>query len=334
MGKIILITLVGMFLLFGFFYFYYQAAVNRQNYDGQGLVDFVVSPGQKVYEIAENLREARLINSAASFKIYVRINGLGPKLQAGYYRLPRDLSVKEIVDILQRGKFDLKLTFPEGWRREEMAYYAAQKLNRGEEFYRDFLKESEGFEGSLFPETYIVPKEISARELVKIMGDLSEKKYREAIQGSEALRLTQREVVILASIVEREVKKDEDRPVVAGIFSKRLKSLWALEADATVQYAVASRKLGSVPYSLLKNFEFWPKLITFDDLRIDSPYNSRRRQGLPPGPISNPGLASLKAVVKPVETPYWYYLNDSQGLTRFSKTLQEHNRNVERFLRP
>lgn len=334
LAKIILIGLVGALLLSGFFYLYYRAAVNRKNNNGSGAAEFLISPGQKVYEVAENLRKAKLINSAAAFKIHVRFQNLDNKLQAGYYRIPRNLSLKEVVDVLQHGKRDLRLTFPEGWRREEMALAAAKILARPA-FYNEFLKETEGLEGFLFPETYIVPKEISAKDLIRVMKETFNKKYTQAATMPGANKaLPQKEVITLASIIEREAKKDEDRPIIAGILIKRFQNGWPLEADATVQYALASARLAKISFDGLANFEFWPKNISFDDLRIDSAYNSRRRSGLPPGPIGNPGLTSIRGVLNAVETPYWYYLNDGEGNIHFAKTLEEHNLNVSRYLHP
>lgn len=333
MKKIVLIP-VALLVLGALIFGYYQLAVSRPNHDGQGLADFTIKSGERVWEIAENLRRARLINSAAAFKIYVRFNRLDNKLQAGYYRIPRDLSLRQVVEILLTGKFDLKLTFPEGWRREEMAYNAAKVLKRPA-FYSEFLGETEGLEGYLFPETYIVPQEITVKDLVKTMREIFNKKYSAAATAPGAEKsLSQEEVVNLASIVEREAKKDEDRGVIAGILIKRLRAGWALEADATVQYLIASRKLVGATFENLADFEFWSKAITLDDLKIDSPYNTRRHAGLPPGPIGNPGLASIKAVLNFVETPYWFYLTDRDGQTHFAKTLEEHNRNIERYLRP
>lgn len=333
-GKIILIILVGLILLSGFFYFYYQMAVGRKNYDGQGQAEFIITPGQRVYEIAENLKKDHLINSASAFKIYVKLNNLGAKLQAGYYHLPRNLSIKELVDILQHGKFDLKLTFPEGWRREEMAYNAAKQLGR-ESFYADFMNESKGLEGFLLPETYIVPRDVTAKELVRVMRETFDRKYSEIFRSLGPHKsFTKEEIIILASVIEREAKRDEDRPVIAGIFIKRLKNGWPLEADATVQYALASRVLPSLSFSKLTNFDFWPKEITLEGLKYDSAYNTRLHKGLPAAPICNPGALSIEAVFKAVETPYWYYLTGSDGVTRYASTLDEHNRNIGLYLRP
>lgn len=332
--KIIFASLGIFVLLCGFVYLYYQSAVNRKNFDGQGQAEFVITSGQRVYEIADNLKSARLINSASAFKMYVRLNDLGSKLQAGYYHIPRDLSLKELVYTLQHGKFDLKLTFPEGWRREEIAYYAAKQLGK-DSFYKEFLKETENLEGYLFPETYIVPRDITAKELARVMNETFEKKYSDAARSlGEKEGLTKKELVSLASIVEREARKDEDRPIIAGIFLKRLRADWPLEADATVQYAQASRQLTTVSFEKLENFSFWPKEITIDALKADSPFNTRLHKGLPPSAIANPGFASIEAVFKSVETPYWYYLSGNDGVTRYAATLAEHNRNIDQYLRP
>lgn len=332
--KIIFVSLGLIVLLCGFVYLYYQVAVNRKNYDGQGEAEFVITPGQRVYEIANNLRIARLINSTTAFKIYVKLNNLSSKLQAGYYHIPRDLSLKDLVYILQHGKFDLKLTFPEGWRREEMAYYAAKQLGR-DSFYQEFLKESENSEGYLFPETYVVPRDITAKELVAVMKETFDKKYTGAsLSIGEKNGLTKKEIVNVASILEREASRDEDRPIIAGILLKRLKNDWPLEADATVQYAQTSRLLPTISFAKLENFGFWPKEITIDALKADSPYNTRMHPGLPPSPICNPGLASIQAVFKSVETPYWFYLTGTDGIMRYATTLAEHNRNIDQYLRP
>jgi UPF0755 protein len=333
--KIILVCLGLVVLLCGFVYVYYQAAVNRKNYDGKGEAEFVITSGQRVYEIADNLKKARLINSATAFKLYVRLNNLGSKLQAGYYRIPRDLSLKDLVYILQHGKFDLKLTFPEGWRIEEMAFYAANQLGGGETFYREFLKEASGLEGFLFPETYIVPREITAKELVTVMNETFEKKYRIIANASGPVdALTKSQIITVASMLEREARRDEDRPIIAGILLKRLRSGWPLEVDATVQYAMASRQLPSSSFSKLETFDFWPREITLDALKADSPYNTRKRLGLPPTPICDPGLLSIEAIFKSVETPYWFYLTGTDGTMRYAATITEHNRNIDQYLRP
>lgn len=310
---------------------FYNIAVRRPNFRAKGSpseVGFVVRPGEKVYEIAQHLREAGLVNSATLFKIYVKVNGLSGKLQAGSYKIKTDLSLAAVVSQLQHGTFDLKLIIPEGWRREEMGEYLAEVFLRAgsEGIAESFLNKSRGMEGYLFPDTYVVPFDTKAEDIIKIMKENFDRKVDSKTRSDFANQgLTLEQVVTLASIVEREAGNDKDRPVIAGIIVKRLKAGWPLEADATVQYALSIQGKGEDGW--------WPKELSTDDLLINSPYNTRRNPGLPPGPISNPGLSSIRAVVYPLETPYWFYLTDGSGETHFAKTLEEHEANISRYLR-
>lgn len=326
---IILTTLIALLILGNL---YYKFSINRLNYSSgkndAAVVDFVIKPGEKVYEIAEHLRQAKLINSAALFKIYVKLNNFSGKLQAGSYKIAGDLSLVKAVNLLQHGTFDVRLTFPEGWRREEMVEYLSQTFSRNNPNFSttDFLSQSKYLEGYLFPDTYVVPFDIKTAELISLMRSNFDKRVDNKIKSDlEKLGLSLKDAVIMASIVERESNNDKDRPVIGGILLKRLKSGWPLETDATVQYALESNnhKDGG---------DWWPKELSADDLTIDSPYNTRKNQGLPPGPISNPGLLSIKAVVYSLETPYWFYLTDKNGLTHYAKTLQEHEDNISKFL--
>lgn len=137
------------------------------------------------------------------------------------------------------------------------------------------------------------------------------------------------EVLILASIVEREVKFNNDRPIVAGILLKRLEKNWPLQADATVQYAIASAKCKG---KSAKCGNWWPKNLTREDLKIKSPYNTYLYPGLPPGPICNPGLAAIEAVLNPVGSEYWFYLSDEEGKMHYAKTAEEHEENISKYL--
>lgn len=327
---LILIIIIVAVLFFGVLY--YQFSVNRRNYSSgkndTAAVDFIVKPGEKVYEIAEHLRREKLINSAALFKIYVKINRYSGKLQAGSYKIVRNLSLVEVVNLLQHGTFDIRLTFPEGWRTEEMSEYLTQAFNRGNPNFStaDFLNQSRYLEGYLFPDTYVVPFDIKTSEFIDLMKNNFDKRVDNKMRNDlTKLDLGLKDVVTLASIVERESNNDKDRPVIAGILIKRFRSGWPLEADATVQYALSSK-------NHKEGQDWWPKELSAEDLAIESPYNTRKNQGLPPGPISNPGLLSIKASIYPLETPYWFYLTDKNGVTHYAKTLQEHEDNISKFL--
>ena len=205
--------------------------------------------------------------------------------------------------------------------------YTDSKFPAGEKnkkFSQEFLMASAGEEGYLFPDTYFVPFQATAVDLVRLMKDT----FKERTDGLEAEAelngLKPLEWLTLASIVEREVKFDEDRPIVAGILKKRWQNDWPIEADATVQYALYNEKKGGS--------DFWSEEITATDLEIDSPYNTRKNRGLPPGPICNPGLAALKAAAEPAVTEFWYYLSDRTGKMYYAATLEEHNRNAALYL--
>ena len=300
-----------------------------------GTQSITIEPGMGASEIAELLYVGGFIRSKAWFEIYLQLNDLRATLQAGEYEIPPGLSLKETVELLQHGTFDLKLTFPEGWRREEMAEYLSSKfkIQNSKLSAVEFLSVSEGMEGRLFPETYFVSKETTGGELVARMREMFDRKFTVELREKARQRgLSEEDVVILASIVEREVKFDEDRAKVAGLLIKRWQNDWPLEADVTVQYAVATARLPNCPTAQLSNCSWWPKKLTNADLEIDSPYNTRKYRGLPPTPICNPGLEALEAVVNYEESPYWFYVSDKDGRIHFSMTLDEHNQKVLEYI--
>ncbi|MCG2685807.1 endolytic transglycosylase MltG [Candidatus Parcubacteria bacterium] len=313
----------------------YRTAVNRRNYVAPELVEFVVSSGEGAIDIARRLRQAGLIRSPILFAAYIRLSGAAAGLQAGRYYIGRDQNIREIAALLQHGTFDIRLTIPEGWRREEIAVMLAQGSRLKVRGLADsFLEESEGLEGYLFPDTYLVEENVTAAELVAMMRGNFDEKVDEDLRahfGRQGLSLHQ--AVILASIVEREVKFEEDRAKVAGILLKRFENGWPLEADATVQFAVASanRKQLTVNSQQL-TVNWWPQELTWADLETDSPYNTRLYPGLPPAPICNPGLAPLSGVAEPEDSPFWFYISDESGKMHYAVTLEEHNQNVSEYL--
>lgn len=284
-------------------------------------VRVVITRGSSSERIGEELAEAGVIRSALAFKIYVQMKSLASSIPTGQFEIPANLSLGGVVEVLMEGPSEFWVTIPEGLRREEVAERVAQSLGLGEEeagiFVGEFLAASAGMEGYLFPDTYLFPAEVEAGVVVSTMRSTFDKKHG-ARTGTSGLSLY--EVVTLASIVERETRSDEERPVVAGIYLKRLRSDWALDACASVQYVIGE------PGN-------WWVQITPQDREVNSPYNTYQNVGLPPGPISNPGLASLNAVVASEDSPYWFYIHDSEGQIHYARTLEEHNANIERYLR-
>lgn len=282
-------------------------------------VIFVVERGDGVKAIAANLYQKNLIRSSTGFYLLVKLLGIETDLQAGDFRLSRSMDAKSIATELTHGILDIWVTTLEGWRSEEVASKLSKDLDVPEQ---EILKYA--VEGRMFPDTYLIPRDATPTAIVQLFTDNFEKKFtdqmREDIKKSG---LTMNQVITLASIVEREGKTDQDRPVIAGILIKRLKNDWPLQVDATLQYALG--------YQVTEK-SWWKKYLTDADKKIQSPYNTYARPGLPPGPIGNPGLAAIKAVIYPTETEYWYYLHDEAGGVHYGKTLDEHNENIANFL--
>jgi len=293
---------------------------------GSGLrKEVVVERGETLRQITTKLSENGLIRSTNLFLVYVTLKGLSSQIEAGRYEIPPTLSMREVIEVLRHGSFDVKLTFLEGWRREEYLEYALKNLQvDSANFTKEFTAETKGLEGYLFPDTYFVAQDINAKELVALLKENFEKKYAEVEEAIKMQNLTQKQAVILASLVERETKNAEEVATIAGILLKRLKFGWTLDVDASIQYALGYQK---------DEGTWWKKDLTSADLAIKSPYNTRRVQGLPPTPICNPGLSALKAAANPASSNYLYYLHDKDGNVHFAETLDEHNQNVVEYLR-
>lgn len=265
------------------------------------LQKFEVKKGESVKTIANNLKSAGLVRSPLYFRLLVRQKNL--VLEAGIYYMSPAIPPSQIPTLFTEGRMeDKKITIPEGFRSEQIAEAAGLPV-------KEFLLASKDLEGQLFPDTYFVKEGITSIELVKIMHDNFLKKVGDV----------DRETLILASLVERETRGDAEKPIVAGILKKRLAAGWPLELDATVQYFLG--KPGN-----------WWANTTLLDRKIKSSYNTYLNKGLPPGPIGNPGLASIKAVENSIESPYWYYLHDKSGTIHYGATLEEHNQNIAKYI--
>ncbi len=280
---------------------------------------FTIEVGTSVRDIADRLERQGFIRSKLAFFIYIRLAGLAQTIQAGVYSIAPSMDAKTIAHLLTRGSNDIQLTTLEGWRIDEIATKINKELSIPE---REFLRYAK--EGYMFPDTYKIPRNATAAAIAKIFEDTFKQKVTVQMR-QDALKqgLNMDEVVILASIVEREGKSDIDRPVIAGILKKRLKADWPLQADSTLQYILGYQS---------RDKTWWKKVLTEEDKLTDSLYNTYKYPGLPPGPISNPGLAAIKAVIYPLEKDYWYYLHTPDGKVYYSKTLEEHQQNIEKYL--
>ncbi|HZZ98979.1 MAG TPA: endolytic transglycosylase MltG [Candidatus Saccharimonadia bacterium] len=285
-------------------------------------VSFIIPKGKGVSWIGENLEQKGLVRSALAFRLLALQQGLNSKIQAGSYTLKKSQSMLELLQTMQKGTNDVWVTVLEGWRNEEVAQ--ALQTSLGDTFdVQQFLTLAKPEQGKLFPDTYLMPKITDAPTALSYMTNNFEKKFTTEMQRAVAADgRSNSDVLTLASIVEREANTVDSKQVVAGILMKRLQAGWALQADATLQYAKgydAKAKSWWVPP-------------TAEDKSLRSPYNTYLNTGLPPAPISNPGFDALNAAVYPTKTDYWYYLTDNNGKMHYAITLEEQTANVKKYL--
>ncbi|RJR25896.1 endolytic transglycosylase MltG [Candidatus Microgenomates bacterium] len=296
----------------------------------QTKISFVIRKGEPISLVASRLKEEGLIKSPVFFKVYLMIQGLSKKIQAGTYQLSASMTPMEISGLFIKGTNDQWVTIIEGLRQEQIG---AQLIKSGFAVNpKDWQEKviSEGLEGRIFPDSYLFPKDAKEETILKIIASNFEKKVISGLKEEIAeSKLSFEDALILASIVEREARTETDRKIVAGILLKRLQNNWPLQVDASVQYAVASQRCRN---SYDPNCDWWPKSLSKNDLKISSPFNSYLNQGLPPGPICNPGLSSIKAALSPKESSYWFYISDLEGKMHYAKTSEEHAQNIGRYL--
>ena len=281
-------------------------------------VIFTVNKGEGVREIANRLKADGLIKDPVVFFLYTRINGLDKQIQAGDFRINPSMNAPELAGNLTHGTLDIWVTIPEGLRAEEIASIFSQKLPKYQDLWRQQLDANEGY---LFPDTYLIPRDADVNSVISLMRNNFQIKY-DSVKNSRTTNLSEADTIILASIIEKETKFPEDRPLVASVFVNRLNIGMALGSDPTVMYA-----LGYQPAEKT----WWKKDLTVDDLVIDSPYNTRKNAGLPPGPIANPGLSAIEAALAPAKTDYLYFFADKQGHLHFATTLEGHNANIKKY---
>lgn len=299
-----------------------------------------IVPGESISSLGRRLKENGLIRDPLVFVLYLRLKGLDAQIQAGEFKVSPLMSVPELVNQLTQGVEDLSVTIPEGFRVEEVGERVVERFLADSEklvgqFHQDELERWQGWkeefttlagpeEGFLFPDTYLLSRSTMPAELVTVMKENFNRKVTDQLREDARRRgLDLKELITLASIVEREVKFAEDRPIVAGILLRRYRQGTLLGADATVQYDLGYSE---------REKTWWRKEMTVRDLERDSPYNTRKHPGLPPTPIANPGLAAIKAVVYPETTDYFYYLSDREGKMHYGVTFEDHQANMAKYL--
>ncbi|MCS6801860.1 MAG: endolytic transglycosylase MltG [Chloroflexota bacterium] len=308
-------------------------------------IAFTVEPGDDAGTIARRLKEQGLIGDERLFRYLASATGLGVAIQVGQYELRRDMTSRAILEKLARGEVLLRtFTVPEGWQALQIVE-GLEKQGVGD---RAALSAAlaqltaspppgtlaaarppgQSLEGYLFPETYRLARDATPIEALTLMLRQLDEAFTPELRAAVAARgLTPHQALTLASIVEREAVKAEEQPIIAAVFLNRLRLGMPLQADPTVQFALALDPVRRARDG------YWKKDLTVEDLAIDSPYNTYRVPGLPPGPICSPGLGALRAVAKPAEVDYLYFVARPDGSHAFARTLAEHNANVARYQR-
>lgn len=292
-------------------------------------VVITIQPGMSTSDIGDLLFKQNIIKSVILFRVVAKIENMENSLQAGEYAFSKGMTTQQVVRMIAHGETAYRqITIPEGYTVKQIAQLIQeQKLGDSSKFkslaqnYSPFpymeTKPSVGYkaEGYIFPDTYRVPRGTNEAQLLNMMMTQFDQKFTNEMRDrAVSLGLSISEVVTLASLVEKEAQLDQDRPIIARVFLNRLKQDMPLQSCATIQYIIG-----------------YPKAeLTVEDTQIKSAYNTYLHNGLPPGPIANPGVASLNAVLYPAESDYLYFVADKQGAHHFSQTYEEHLAAIER----
>jgi len=295
-----LIAAIIFFVLAGFSGYFFLSAPK----DFPSGETIVIEKGTGLAEISGKLKKEGFIKNKYAFALYARSLGKSKKIKYGKYLFNEPVSIFSLLSRFTKGEFGfkpVKVTVVEGLTVKKIAELLGDFENFDKE---EFLEKTKNLEGYLFPDTYLFLPFAETEQIIGTMTDNFKKKAGDV----------GKEIVIMASLIEKEVPNSDDRKIVSGILWKRLKLGMALQVDAVFPYITGKQK------------------VLLEDLKIDSPYNTYLNKGLPPGPISNPGLDAIIAAKNPQETPYLYYLSGQDGKTRFAKTFSEHLRNKEKYL--
>jgi UPF0755 protein len=311
--------LLAAILLFGLVVVELDTPTGRSR---RGPGRFRVPPGATLRRVAESLADSGWVREPRIISIWGRRAGLDRKIRPGRYRLGKGWSPREVIVEIASGRVETtRITIPEGWREDRILGVLADSLEIPAADVRRAASDSSWvlslgiprpvLEGYLFPETYVLPKEYDAWGALRGMIQEADQRFDDEMRRrAERIGWNRDQVVTLASIVQAEAARPEEMPRIAAVFHNRIREGWRLEADPTVLYALG-RTSGPVLYK---------------DLEVDSPYNTYRATGLPPGPIDNPGTDALRAVLWPDSTRNeWFFVAKGDGEHSFSRTLQQHN---------
>ncbi|MGD2091459.1 MAG: endolytic transglycosylase MltG [Candidatus Aminicenantes bacterium] len=312
--------------------FYQKVFTPFAGYDGKAIT-INIKPGSTVSAIARQLYRHHIIANYYYFRIYYRIFFNKMSFKTGEYQFDRPMTMKEVIEKLHEGLVKLhKVTIKEGLIIREIAQQLANhphlnfdirefiRLARSPRLIRSLDPEAPDLEGYLFPDTYMVRKGITAEEMVQFMVSRFKDTFSNSMKWrAQELNLSVREVVTLASLIEKETSSREERFLISSVFHNRLRKGMGMDCDPTIIYA-------------LKRDNKYDGKLGWKDLKYDSPYNTRLYRGLPPGPICSPGFDSLEAALYPENTKYLYFVAKDSKSHYFSETLAEHNRAVRKYI--
>jgi UPF0755 protein len=302
-------------------------AVGAMACDGSGNARVTVPSGASMRLAADSLEAAGVIGSAKLFSVYAKVTGRDRNIKAGTYILDRGASWNAIVNALVAGKgIVLTLTIPEGWdlktiiptisRVMKVPAAALDSASRNAALIRQLKVPVPTLEGYLFPETYLLPESSTALPIVRRLVAEFERRWKPEWNGQlEKLGMSRHQVITLASIIEKEARVATERPTISAVYHNRLKIGMMLQADPTVLYALGRHE----------------NRVLYRHLEVQSPYNTYRNVGLPPGPIASPGSASIEAALFPADVPFLYFVAHPDGHHEFTSTVREHNEMVRRM---
>jgi UPF0755 protein len=327
------LSLAGLLGLFTLVYGWYRFNLLPASGPVSHASAFGISQGESPATIAARLEEAKLIRSASAFLVYATLHGQRGRLQAGYYELNPGHATPTIARMLASGQIKSRaLVVPEGYRLSQIRTRALEAGLKAADWDASLAANYEHqalagrpagatLEGYLFPDTYQVSVNTTPQAVIRAMLNNFEARISQDLrQRLSAKGFNLHQAVTLASIIERESRTDEDRPKIAQVFLRRLQIGMKLDSDVTVQYAA--------------DLEPGEQERTAEQIRaLNSPYNTYKNAGLPPGPIANPGLDAFEAILNPAATDYLYFVADKAGKTHFSRNFEEHQRNIERYLK-
>lgn len=327
MKKYVLPPALLFFLLIGVFS--YALSSTETMPEGEEDVYVTVRSGMSADDVAEALEKRGVIRSRLKFWLAAKMNGADGSFKVGTYALHTNMEPRDVLQVLIEGRtVQVRFTIPEGFTVEDIAKRLdAKGIVRKEDFLKaakhyapyDYIRKSDEAryyaEGFLFPDTYEVDGDITVDDILSMMSrDFDQRLTRKMRERAKEEGLSIYDLIILASLVEKEARYEEDRALIAQVFLKRLAIGMPLQSDATLQYLLDAPK----------------EDVTYKDTEMDSPYNTYQHRGLPPGPVANPGTASIEAVLWPAKTDYLYFVADREGHNYYSHTYEEHDAIVQK----